>query len=471
MQESPAVHRSLWLQDALAAETAAPCPALQGSQSADVCIVGGGYTGLWTALRIKELEPSCDVVVVEADICGGGASGRNGGFCTTWWSKLKTLVKTCGEEEGLRMARASADAVDGIERFCADHGVDAHFRRSGWLWVATAPTQVGSWDSALRECEERGVDAFVRLTPEELRSRIDQPTHLAGVWEPGTATVQPGLLARGLRRVALERGVRIHENSPMVRLRRARIPTVRTPDGEVRAGTVALALNAWAAALPELSRTIVPVHSDIVATAPDSGLLERLRWTGGEAIADARLMVHYYQATPDGRIVFGKGGGGLGYRGRIDHRFHEDAGRAKWVAGHMRHILPSAAGAEITHAWAGPVARTRDGLPVFGRIAEGVVHGGGYSGNGVGPSWVGGRILASLALGREDEWSGCGLVHPPVRTFPPEPIRYVGGRLVREAVRRMEAAEDAGREPGRLAAWAAGFAPAAFARTGGRDRR
>ena len=465
------MHRSLWLEEALAVHDGEPAAALEGEQTADVCIVGGGYTGLWTALRIKELEPGCDVAIVEADVCGAGASGRNGGFLTTWWSKLGTLIKACGEEEGMRIARASEEAVDSIEAFCSEHDIDAHFRRGGWLWVATAPAQVGIWESAIQECERHDVHEFVRLTPDELHEHIDQPTHLAGAFEPRTATVHPAHLVRGLRRVALERGVRIYENSPMLSLRRAGRPRVRTPDGEITAGTTALALNAWAAAIPELSRAIVPVTSDLVATAPDHALLERMRWTRAEAIADARLMVHYYQATRDGRIVFGKGGGSLAYNAKIGDDFNHAPRRSAWVAQHMHRILPATVGAEITHTWAGPVARTDDGLPIFGHLADNVVHGGGYSGNGVGPSWVGGRILASLALGRSDEWSSAGLVRDPGRAFPPEPVRYLGGRVVREAVRMMEEAEDRGEEPGRLAKYVAGFAPAGYARGGGRSRR
>ena len=465
------MHRSLWLEEALAVHDGGPAAALEGEQTADVCIVGGGYTGLWTALRIKELEPGCDVAIVEADVCGAGASGRNGGFLTTWWSKLGTLIKACGEEEGMRIARASEEAVDSIEAFCSEHDIDAHFRRGGWLWVATAPAQVGIWESAIQECERHDVHEFVRLTPDELHEHIDQPTHLAGAFEPRTATVHPAHLVRGLRRVALERGVRIYENSPMLSLRRAGRPRVRTPDGEITAGTTALALNAWAAAIPELSRAIVPVTSDLVATAPDHALLERMRWTRAEAIADARLMVHYYQATRDGRIVFGKGGGSLAYNAKIGDDFNHAPRRSAWVAQHMHRILPATVGAEITHTWAGPVARTDDGLPIFGHLADNVVHGGGYSGNGVGPSWVGGRILASLALGRSDEWSSAGLVRDPGRAFPPEPVRYLGGRVVREAVRMMEEAEDRGEEPGRLAKYVAGFAPAGYARGGGRSRR
>ena len=191
--------------------------------------------------------------MVEADICGAGASGRNGGFLTTWWSKLGTLIKACGEDEGLRIARASEEAVNAIEAFCTEHSVDAHFRRGGWLWVATAPAQVGMWESAIAECERHAVHELVRMTPEGPHEHIDQPTHLAGAWEPRTATVHPAHLVRGLRRVALERGVRIYENSPMLGLRRTGTPRVRTSDGEIAAGTVALALNAWAAGIREAS--------------------------------------------------------------------------------------------------------------------------------------------------------------------------------------------------------------------------
>jgi glycine/D-amino acid oxidase-like deaminating enzyme len=327
---------------------------------------------------------------------------------------------------------------------------------------------VDTWEPSLAACERLGVDAFVRLSPQELHARIDQPTHLGGVWEPGTATVQPARLARGLRRVALEQGVRIFEGSPMRRLRRGRPAHVRTASGRVIADSVVLAMNAWAAGLRELRRSLIPLSSDIVATEPVPELLDRIRWTGGEAIADGRLRVHYYQATPAGRIVFGKGGGALAFAGRIGAGFDHSSRRAAEVAEHLRRILPATAEAPIAHSWGGPVARTADGLPAFGRIGDGVVWGGGYSGNGVGPSRVGGRILASLALRRSDEWSGCGLVRRPPDGFPPEPARYVGGLAVRSAVARVEAAHDAGGRAGPATRLLAGFAPAGFRRRGGR---
>src|SRR5437763_1582033 len=184
----------------------------------DVCIVGGGFTGLWTALWLKEREPSLDVVMVEADVCGAGASGRNGGFVLSWWAKFLALERLCGAVEAVRLARASAAGVTEIGAFCAENSIDAHFRRAGWLWTATSPAQLGAWDDTLGRLEELGERPFVRLEPEEVARRAASPVHLAGVFEPTAATVHPALLARGLRRVALERGVRLFERSPVRQL-------------------------------------------------------------------------------------------------------------------------------------------------------------------------------------------------------------------------------------------------------------
>ena len=138
--------RSLWLQEALAAEDGVESAELVEPIRADVCVVGGGYTGLWTALRIGELEPGASIALVEADICGGGPSGRNGGFALSWWPKVETLVKHVGQEEAFRLVRASVDAVDELGAFCEREGIDAHYRRGGWLWTATSPAQLGSWE-------------------------------------------------------------------------------------------------------------------------------------------------------------------------------------------------------------------------------------------------------------------------------------------------------------------------------------
>jgi glycine/D-amino acid oxidase-like deaminating enzyme len=281
------------------------------------------------------------------------------------------------------------------------------------------------------------------------------------VFESTSATVQPALLARGLARVASQRGVAIFERSPMVALERSTPLVVRTSQGSVIADRVVIAMGAWAAKLRELRRAFVIVASDIVITEPAAEELGRIGWRDGVSISDSRLMVHYYRTTRDGRIAFGKGGGRLAYGDRIDASFSERAPLEAEVTQRLRTTYPSFATVPIAASWNGPIDRTIDGLPFFFQLGRpDLVCGAGYSGNGVGPTVLGGRILASLALGLDDEWARCGLVRTPPRGLPGEPWRYIGGRIVRGAVARKERAEDAERSPARLDRAIARLAPA-----------
>jgi glycine/D-amino acid oxidase-like deaminating enzyme len=225
-----------------------------------------------------------------------------------------------------------------------------------------------------------------------------------------------------------------------------------TPGGTVAADRVVLATNAWSVRFREVRRRLVIVGSDIVATEPIPGELERIGWTDGLAISDSRLLVHYYRTTLDGRIAFGKGGGLLAFDGRVGARFDGPSPRRAVAERAFRTTYPELGGGRLEDSWTGPIDRTRSGLPFFGPLDErrDVFVGCGYSGNGVGPSFLAGRILAAMALGVDDEWSSCGLVGLPPPGFPPEPFRFVGGNLVRSAIERSERAEDAGRTPGRV---------------------
>jgi putative aminophosphonate oxidoreductase len=457
-------HRSLWLQEALALENGHQ-EVLREAIRGDVCIVGGGYTGLWTALRVKELEPGADVVLLEADICGGGPSGRNGGFALSWWPKIDTLAKRVGEEEALRLVKVSEEAVGEIGEFCERERIDAHFHRGGWLWTATSQVQLGAWSEAMRLAERHGEQPFEVLDAEQVRDRTGSPLHLGAAFEANAATVQPALLARGLRRVALARGVRIFEGSPLVSLDREQ-GLVRTPQGSVQAGAVVLALNAWALAVRELRRALVSVSSDMVATEPMPERLAESGWTGGEAISNSRLLVHYYRTTRDGRVALGRGGGRLAYGARVNANFDRNERQTRELEQELPWLVPAAEGVPITHAWGGPIDRTPDGLPICGRLRARVpvVYGTGYSGNGVAPSLTIAKILASSALGRDDEWSGSGLNRGVPGRFPPEPIRFAGGLVVRQAVRRKERRDDRGQRVDPLTRAVAGLAPTGFFR-------
>jgi putative aminophosphonate oxidoreductase len=436
---------SAWLREAGPIE---PVAALEGSRHAEICIVGGGFTGLWTALRIKQLEPDRDVVVLEADVCGSGASGRNGGFVLTFWHHFTGLERICGTEEALRLARASADAVSDIGSFCEEHGVDAHYRPEGWMWTATNSAQIGAWDSTIAAIERHGEHPFERPSAEEVVRRTGSPAHLAGVFEQISATIQPALLARGLMRVVRELGVTVFERSPMVALERATPLAVRTHGGRITADRVVITMGAWSAQMRELRNAFVVVASDVALSNPVPEERRREGWPGGMAISDSRLMVHYYRATDDGRIAFGKGGGRLAFGGRIGASLQGRSPVEPELVTRMLSVWPSIAAAGLDCSWAGPIDRTIDAMPFFHAVGRpDLIAGAGFSGNGVGPSALAGRVLASLALGRADEWSRCGLVRRPPSGMPPEPLRYLGGTLVRSAVARKERAEDAGRPP------------------------
>lgn len=466
-------HRSLWLQEALPAEDPdlAGRRQLSGRTRAEVCILGGGYCGLWTALHLKEREPSLDVAIVEADVCGGGASGRNGGFALSWWSKLGTLAKLCGEDDGMWIAEQAEQSVRTIGEVAAREGFDCDFVHAGWLWVASAAAQVDTWSSTVEECTSRGREIFRPLSREEAQARGGSPHYLGGVFDPTAARVQPAQLARGLRKAALARGVRIFEDSPVVAVEGRRPLVVRTRTGAVEAGTVVSALNSWTVGLPQfhrLRRAVVTVSSDIVATAPAPVRLAEIGWTGGECVSDSRLRVHYQRTTPDGRIVFGKGGGQVAFAGHFGDSFHYDRRLCDETTRNLRWLYPGFADVDVTHAWSGPIDRTMTGLPFFGRAPghERFFYGVGFSGNGVAPCVTGGRILASLVLGTDDRWAGCALAQGPKQLFPPEPIRFVGGLVVREAVKRKEQHEDAGTEPPGILKTLAGLAPAGYFKVG-----
>lgn len=454
--------RSLWLQEALARDGEEDAPSLRGDERAEVCIVGGGYAGLWTALHLKESRPSADVALIEGDVCGGGASGRNGGFVLTWWYKFATLAKQVGIEEARRLCHASESAVSEIGAFCRANGIDAHFHQDGYLWAATNDAQRDDWVPMVEGLARYGEHPFEVLPPDEVTARTGSAVHLGGAFERSAAIVQPALLARGMRRVAMARGVRIFEHSPMTGLDRdGGAPVVRTATGSVRAGRVVLAMNAWATRFAEIRRRVLVIGSDIVATAPAPDRLKAIGWNDGMSIADGRLLVNYYRTTDDGRIAFGKGGGRLAFGPWLGPRFEGEAPYARAAEEGLRRTYPMLDDVPITHRWTGPIDRTRNGLPIFDALSRhpDVVYGVGFSGNGVGPTYVAGRILASMALGLDDEWATCGLVGMHHKRWPPEPFRFAGGSLMKWALERVERAYDQGRAPSALEATLINLAP------------
>jgi glycine/D-amino acid oxidase-like deaminating enzyme len=428
-----------WLQEA---PPDTPEPPLDGDAHADVVIVGGGYTGLWTALALKERDPALDVVVLEAEWCGHGPSGRNGGFLETYWCALPRLADRLGGEAALAVARASEGAL-GVVRAL---GEDVWLREGGMVEVSASPGQDAAVEEAVEAARALGVEEeAVPLGREELATRIRSPRFRRGVFFRKAATVQPARLVRALRRRALGTGVRVYEGTRATGLGPGAVAAGRA---RMAAPEIVLATNAWAGRRHPLARFLTPFGSYVVLTEPVPELLGQIGWTGGEAVVDGRMFLHYFRTTPDGRVLMGSGSGSVGLRGRIGKRFSHDASAAGRAEHGLRTLLPALASARVEHAWGGPIDVAADHLPLFGTVPGKRIHyGGGYTGNGVGPSWLGGQILASLVLGSQDEWSALPLVQRPVRKLPPDPINFLGGSLVRAAMLAAEDADEAGRRP------------------------
>lgn len=451
--------RSFWLQETGAGPATEP---LRGAETTDVAIVGGGYTGIWTALRIKEQSPETRVTILEADFCGSGASGRNGGQVHTWFAEIDQLAAVTGIEEARRLCADTADAIDELEALQASGVIDMGFRLDGWLWTASSIAQEGAWEQAFRTTRDLGEDRFRLLDAAEILRRTGSAVSYCGMLETRAGTVQPARLALGLRALALARGVRICEASPVRTLHPGTPCRLETAEGSLTAAKVVLAANAWLAGIPELRRHLYVVSSQVIATAPVPDLLERIGWTGGASICDAQAHVLYYQRTDEGRVIFGRGSGEVAFRDDFGASFNRSPDHGFDNRRELGRVYPALRGVPIAQDWSGPIDCMAEHVPVFDHLAghPNIVYGMGFNGTGIAQTPVAGRILASLVLEKRDRWSESGLVGlARRRRLPPEPFRYLGARVVRKAIRRKNDLEIENRRADRLTELVAGLVP------------
>ena len=447
---TPGAARSFWLQEALADDPGEPAPPLEQHLVADVCIVGGGFAGLWTAIQLTEREPGLRIALIEQDIAGGGASGRNGGFLSASWFDIDAYLGLFGEDAGLRYGHAQADAIDAIGAFVSDHGIDCWFHKDGTMGARTGDWQEGFGDGLTR-FEQLGIaDRVEVLSAEQTRARVDSPRFLGGVFFSDGAVCQPARLARGLRRVALERGVHLFERTRMIGLERSRPAVVRTEHGAIKADRVVVTTGAWAADMTPFKRSFGVIADYVVATEPIPDLLEEIGWTSQVGVADGREWLYYLRRTDDGRIVIGGGAGAAVYGGRGGGRAATSARHyAEAPARGLLWMFPQLEGVRFTHAWGGPIDQTPTFVPFYRTLEPGNVHAGlGYSGHGLVQTYLGGHILASTVLDREDEWTTLPVNRPEIAMAPPEPLRYPLVRAAAFALEHGDARQDAGRSRG-----------------------
>ena len=410
-------------------------PSLPGPLEADVCIVGGGYTGLWTAYYLAGLRPGARIVVLEAAFAGYGASGRNGGWVTAEMPGSRDrYARAAGGTAAVRaLEEALRSTVDEVGRVCSAESIDCDFVKGGRLAVATTPSQLARMRAGLAADREwgDGDDVYQFLSREDMRARVNVAGALAGVYAPASARIQPAALAAGLAAAAERRGVEIYEATPVSMIESSGatpVAVARTKFGDVRARSVLRCTEGYTAALPGLRRALLPMNSHMVVTEPlTPAAWQEIGWDGCETLGDAAHAYMYAQRTADGRIALG--GRGVPYRfaSATDHLGTTDQSTVDALTRVLRRMFPAAAGAGIAHAWCGVLGVPRDWCAtVTYHPASGMGWAGGYTGTGVAAANLAGRTLADLVTGEKSELTTLPWVGHRSRTWEPEPARWAG---------------------------------------------
>jgi glycine/D-amino acid oxidase-like deaminating enzyme len=426
-------------------------PPLDGAERADLAVIGGGFSGLWTALLAKERDPGRNVVLVEGRRIAWGGSGRNGGFCAASITHglANGLDRFPGEIGTLE--RMGRENLDQIERAVARYGIDCGFARTGELAVATRPWQLEHLAEAAQTAARLGQRPRL-LDAGQVRSELNSPTYLGGLWDTdGCAIVDPARLAWGLRRACMTAGVRIHERTPVTGVVRGRGGPLNlsTPEGSVRADQVALAAGAFAPLLRRLRYYVIPVYDYVLMTRPLSERqLASIGWRNRQGVGDTGNQFHYYRLTADNRILWGGYDAVYYYGSKIAASLDQRPATFATLAEHFNETFPQLDGLEFTHSWGGVIDTCSRFCAFFGTAMAGrLAYVAGYTGLGVGASRFGANVLLDLLSGQPTERSELQMVRTKPLPFPPEPVRAAGIGLTRWSL------ASADRRGGRRNAW------------------
>ena len=423
-----AAYRGLSLWHESAGEDWTPRPSLPGDTEADVAVVGAGFTGLWTAYYLLRADPSLRVEVLESEVAGFGASGRNGGWCS---ALFPTSEQKIGKEHGAGPARdlrlAMQDAVDEVGRVCAAEGIDAHYAKGGTLVAARTPAQLRRAQDEVASARALGIGPgdLVLLDAAAARERIGVTDLLGATSTPHCARVHPARLVRGLARAVERLGGVIREQTPVTALRPGEVVTRH---GRVRARHVLRATEGYTPGLPGNRRAVVPVYSLMIATEP----LPASFWAAAglaraETFSDHRHLIIYGQRTADDRLAFGGRGAPYHFGSGIRPGHDRDAAVHRELERTLRELFPALSGHRVTHAWGGPLGIARDWMAsVVHDPATGLGAAGGYVGDGVGTSNLAGRTLAELVTGSDTERTRLPWVGHRSPAWEPEPLRWLG---------------------------------------------
>lgn len=445
---------SLW--HATAGEALAARPSLPGDVTVDVAIVGAGYTGLWTAYYLRRHAPSLRIAVLEREVAGFGASGRNGGWCSGIFpASARRVAQDGGREAVARLRQALDDAVDEVGRVAAAEQIDCDYAKGGYVSVARNPAQ---WIRARAEVESAhgwGVSpaSFALLSREEALRRLDASNVLGGTFAANCAALHPAKLVRGLARVVEALGIRIYEKAEVLGIAPGRVMTTA---GTVTAETVLLATEGYTPSIPGRRRDLIPMYSLMVATEPlPPAIWDRIGLRARETFSDKRHLRIYGQRTADGRIAFGGRGAPYHFGSRVTAAFDRDPRVHDMLRAILLDLLPGLPrDVRFTHAWGGNLGIPRDWYPSVrldrpSRIGSA----GGYAGDGVALSNLSARALADLVLGRDTELTRLPLVGRQSPRWEIEPARWLGVNAVTWIFRSADRVEAATGRPARRAAW------------------
>lgn len=443
---------SFWLKTS--GDDLDPRPALDGSREVDVAILGAGFSGLWTAWYLQERDPSLSIAIIESQIAGFGASGRNGGWCVAGLPyPLEKLISRYGIDTARAVQQEMYTAVDEIGRIAGQLPIDAHYVKPGALRIARSPHLLPEIEQALETYRRLGLDDNYRiLNSVETEERVRVQGALGSLWSRYGATVQPAALVRGLARDVERRGATIYEQTPVKAFTPGPQPRLHTDRGDVRARVIVLAGEAYLSRLPGLERQIIPLTSHMVITEPlPDELWEQIGWRDREPVTGGGVRGGYLQRTFDRRIAFGVFRTVYPFRSRIS----DDLDRQDSIHAHARGAardwfpLLRLHGVRFTHAWGGVFGMPRDRMPVMSYDpGTGIASARGYTGEGVATSNLAGRVLADLITEQQSDLTLLPMANHRSPDWEPEPFRWLGTTLVRRSLQRLERdAERAGSYP------------------------
>jgi glycine/D-amino acid oxidase-like deaminating enzyme len=413
-----------------------PNPSLQGDLKVDIAIIGAGFTGLSTAYNLRKEDPGVSVAVLEAEVVGFGASGRNGGFSMTLFGLEPAVTKALFDQQRTVEAhRYMERSVDYVDELIREHNLQSDYWFPGFLRAATTPGYVKRIQHDLEILTSMGITGITWIEADEIRKEVNSPRFLGGWWEPRSGLLNPAKHVRELKRLAIQLGARVYEETPVLEIQRNADFILTTPHGKVSAKKVIFATNAYSHLIPQLKRKQVPAFTHMVVTEPLSqAQLDEIGWKNRQGVEDARNLVHYFRLTIDNRLTIGGSDVSLAYGRDMERDMNTDTFTR--LERDILWLFPHLKGIQITHRWGGPVSVPLQMVPAIGYLGDQrAMYSLGCVGHGVSMTHLNGRTLADLALERKTDLTEVWFVNRHMIPWPPEPIRMAASQVIRGYLR------------------------------------